>query len=129
MAYIPPTTPPPQVTGPQLGKSLDKFTFEGLLGTLSKLTRIGLFYHRKLIYLDGLTFVECSFENCRFITTNGTFTLRQCRIYGPETVFEYGGAALRIVQLHELMNSSVNGRIIFPTLFPHVDPDARVTIG
>ena len=98
------------------------------MGVLSKLTRQGLFYRRKTIDLDGLTFIDCSFENCHFITANGTFTLKNCRIYGPSTIFEYRGPALKVVRLHELMCSSLSGRIVAPNIYPQVDADGSYTI-
>jgi len=99
-----------------------------LTNLLSKLKRKGYYYYRKKINLDGLTFEECSFENCEFVTYTGNFNLINCRIYGPETKFLYGGQALKIAKFHELMNSSVNNRIVFPDLFPSVDKDGRVTL-
>lgn len=103
-------------------------SFRDLASLANQLVRTGYYYHRRTVELDGLTFVECSFENCTFITRSGTFSLRQCRIYGPETVFMYDGPALKIVRLHELMNTAVVGRQVFPNLYPQADKDGRITI-
>jgi hypothetical protein len=102
------------------GQSLAQF--------LEQVTLKGLYYYRKPIYLDGLIFEECSFENCQFIIAQGTFSLIDCRIYGPETQFLYQGAALKVARLFELMNASAVGRIVFPAIFPPRDKDGRVTI-
>ena len=69
-----------------------------------------------------------TFENCRFITRIGNFSIRKCRIYGPRTVFYYADGAKKIVQLHELMNASVGGRAVFPQLLPTIHEDGRLTI-
>jgi hypothetical protein len=95
---------------------------------LGRLARKNFYYYRKTIYLDGMTFVECSFENCEFIIKTGNFSIINCRIYGPDTKFRYGDRALKIAQLYELMNTSIHNRIVFPNLFPKVDADGRVTI-
>jgi len=103
-------------------------SLSALAGILAKLTRRNFYYYRRTIHLDGMTFVECSFENCEFITKTGNFSLINCRIYGPETKFVYGDQALKIAKLYEFMNASVNNRVVFPNLFPKVDNDGRVTI-
>ncbi len=122
----------PVVPQPEPPKSLTEAApspvFKSLLASIERLTRRGLYYHRKTIDLDGLTFVDCSFQNCHFITSNGTFMMQNCLIQGPDTIFEYRGSALKVARLYELMNSSVQGRIVWPGIFPAVDQDARVSI-
>lgn len=90
--------------------------------------RKGLYYVRQVIYLDGLVFEECSFENCTFITNSGTFTIRNCRIYGPESKFLYGDAALKIVKLFEHINSAWRGYSTVSELSPKVGKDGHLTI-
>ena len=100
----------------------------GTLELLSKLKRKGYYYCRRQIELDGLTFEECSFENCHFIVNKGTFNLINCRIYGADTKFVYGEQALKVARLYEFMNSSVHNAVVFPNLFPQVDNEGRITI-
>ena len=95
---------------------------------ISQLTRRGDYYCRQTIYLDGLTFEQCSFENCTLVTRTGTFILRNCRISGSETKFLYEGEALKIVRLHEFMSASVSGRSVFPHLLPQFNNDLHITV-
>lgn len=118
-----PTLPTPGAPG---GKPS---SLAALLEVLKRLDRRGLYYCRKRIQLDGLTFEECAFENCELFTTTGEFVLRRCRIYGPETVFVYDGPALRVARLFELMHASILGRALFPNFYPQTDPDGRISIG
>lgn len=113
---------------PSLSNLASASSARALADIFSKLHRNGLYYHRKLIQLDGMTFEDCAFENCKFVTETGSFTLRNCRIYGPETIFEYSGNARKIASMYEFMNAAVNGKTIFPNLFPTLDKDGRVTI-
>lgn len=123
--YVPSVPQPPNSLPAQ---QLSFPSLQELAKLLSPLRKVGLHYYRQDVYLDGLTFESCSFENCRFITKNGTFVLRNCRIYGPETVFIYQGEALRVARLYEFMNASVVGKTVFPGLFPPMDRDGRITI-
>lgn len=123
------TSPFPPSSNPfSSGLAQPAHSARALANLLDSLTRRGLYYHRKTIDLDGLTFEECSFQNCTFVTQTGNFMLKNCRIEGPETVFMYQGSALNVVRLHELMNSALAGKVVFPSLFPQMDKDNRVTI-
>jgi len=99
-----------------------------LARVLDSLTRRGLYYSRKQIELDGLTFEECSFENCTFITKTGNFTLRNCRLLGSESVIYYQGDALKVAKLYEFMSSTASGRVQFPAFYPKLDSDGRISI-
>ena len=111
-----------------LAHNTEQSKWAELLAAINRLHQNGLYYVRKRICLDGLTFSECAFENCEFEINTGNFSLSNCRIYGPETKFFYGGNALKIANLYEFMNASVQKNIVFPALFPKVDADGRITI-
>jgi hypothetical protein len=100
----------------------------GILSALQRLQQQGLYFTRKRVDLEGLTFVECAFENCEFVIQSGNFNLINCRIYGPETRFLYSGGALKVAKVYEFMNASVQQKVVFPALFPQVDADGRITI-
>ena len=108
--------------------ALSKVDVSNWAAAYNKLARQGLYYCRRRINLDSLTFTECSFENCEFYTETGSFSLIRCRIYGPQTQFIYGGQALKIAKLYEFMNSSINNRLVFPQIYPEHDSDGRITI-
>ena len=89
----------PSATGGAMSP-VSQGVLQALLGALERLTRRGLHYYRKMIPLDGLTFIDCSFLNCHFVTKTGTFTLQNCLIQGPDTVFEYQGPAFKVTRLY-----------------------------
>lgn len=122
---IPPTTPWAFPPIPQYNFNIK---YPALFEAMNKLKRQGLYYYRREIVLDGLVFEECSFENCRFITNKGTFSLIKCRIYGPATSFLYGEQALKVARFYEFMNFSVLGRIVFPNLAPQFDEGGRISV-
>jgi hypothetical protein len=65
------------------------------------------FYKNQDIYLDGFTFTNCAFSNCRFISETGIFVLRSCLVMNDCQYF-YGQAALRIIKLFNLQYPNPN---------------------
>jgi hypothetical protein len=85
----------------------------------------GLYYNGKKLALDGYQFVECRFDNCMLLVSSTNFDLINC-ILDPKTMIEYGGEALKIVQLYNSRSEWLYENA--PSLVPRRNADGTITI-
>lgn len=81
------------------------------------------YYKDQEVHLDGYTFTNCCFNNCRLITETGIFALRSCLIF-PNCTFQYGPAAARVIRLWNVRNLN----LLWPDFSPKVEAEGSVTI-
>ena len=77
-----------------------------ILDSISKNPRNRV-YKNQNIYLDGYTFTNCVFSNCRLYSDTGIFALKSCIIMNDCQPI-YGPSALRIIKLFNLQFHNPN---------------------
>lgn len=76
--------------------------------------------------LDGWTFTNCRFDNCRLHVTSTTFLIDKCFI-GEGTTIHYGGDVVKIIKLFHMKNDFMRSH--HPHFAPTFHGDGTVSIG
>lgn len=84
----------------------------------------GKWYYKKNIHLDGYHFVRCRFDNCRIVTTTGSFLIDHCVFSGGKIFFQ--GQALKIVKLFN--TRATEAQKYWPDLTPTINEDGTFSI-
>jgi len=85
-----------------------------------------VWYDRQRIILDGFKFVHCRFDKCHLSLSTANFVLDHC-IIDEETVIEYGGDIMKIVQLFTSRYQWAYEHM--PGLAPTRHEDGTISIG
>jgi hypothetical protein len=79
------------------------------------------YYKGQIIQLDGYTFTNCCFHNCRLVAATGLFVLRSCTLIHCASEFSVG--ARRTIQLF-----NYHGASAWPKFNPTVAADGSISI-
>jgi hypothetical protein len=81
-------------------------------------------YHNQQINIDGYNFQRCRFDNCKIITSKGSFSFDHC--FFSNCTFMYNDEALKIVKLYNV--SATEARSYWPALAPTINEDGTLTV-
>ena len=84
----------------------------------------GQWYFRQHFYVDGYTFIECRFENCKLISSTANFQFVNCLFSGCG--YYFAGTAQKAIKFYNLPDQS--GQRAESLLQPTVGPDGRLSI-
>lgn len=84
----------------------------------------GLWFHHKVVKLDGWHFVGCRFDNCKLVIDTPYFVLRNCFIDGSNLI-EMQGALVNAVQFLNLTPGQALKQMFQPTR----NPDGTYSVG
>jgi hypothetical protein len=81
-------------------------------------------YKNATLNLDGYTFSNCVFLNCKLVTSKGNFRFRDCHAQGGE--IHFNGNALNVVKLSSILIA--NWDHLPEGLRARFEPDGGITI-
>lgn len=85
-----------------------------------------VYYHHKVVTLDGYTFRGCRFDNCTLVVHSPNFKLDHC-IVDEQCGIQYGPQLVKVIQLFTSRYSWWAETV--PTLSPVKNADGTISIG
>lgn len=101
----------------------------GLSNALSGLLRPEvreIYYNRKIVVLDGYTFIGCRFDNCTLKVSTLNFDVINC-VIDQSTVIEYGEGVVKPIRLF-ISRYHWASQVIPPYFRPQFNADGTITI-